>query len=40
MLDEIADILNRSRATMVEDMLGVLSLFGILFVGLSLSGAF
>lgn len=39
MLDEIADILNRSRATVVEDALGVLSLFTLLFVGLGLTGA-
>lgn len=39
MLEEIADILNRSRATLIEDALGVLSLFGLLYVGLSLTGA-
>ncbi len=38
MLDEIAEILNRSRPTLVEDALGVVSLFVLLFVGLSLTG--
>lgn len=39
MLEEIADILNRSRGTLIEDALGVLSLFALLYVGLSLTGA-
>ena len=39
MLEEIADILNRSRATLIEDALGVVSLFVLLFAGLSLTGA-
>lgn len=39
MLEEIADILNRSRATLVEDALGVVFLFVLLFAGLSLTGA-
>lgn len=39
MLDELADIVTRARSTMIEDLLGVVSLFGILFVGLSFSGA-
>lgn len=39
MLKEIADILYRSRATMVEDGLAVLILFVLLFAGLQLSGA-
>jgi predicted transcriptional regulator len=38
MLDEIAEILNRSRPTLVEDALGVVSLFVLLFAGLSLTG--
>lgn len=40
MLTEIADILNHSRATALEDALGVVSLFVMLYIGLSLSGAF
>ena len=39
MLNEIVDILNRSRATMVEDAVGVVSLFLMLYAGLALSGA-
>jgi hypothetical protein len=39
MLTEIKDILNRSRATLIEDVLGMVSLFSLLFVGLYLSGA-
>ena len=39
MLNEITDILNRSRATVVEDTIGVVSLFLLLFAGLGLSGA-
>jgi hypothetical protein len=39
MLDEIKDILTRSHATMVEDLLGVGTLFVLLFVGLSWVGA-
>lgn len=39
MLTEISEIVNRSRATLVEDALGVLSLFVMLFAGLTLSGA-
>ncbi len=39
MLNEIVDILNRSRATMVEDAVGVVSLFLMLYAGLAISGA-
>ena len=39
MLTEISDIVNRSRATLVEDAVGVLSLFVMLFAGLTISGA-
>ncbi len=39
MLNEIADILNRSRATLVEDAVGVISLFLMLYAGLAISGA-
>lgn len=39
MLTEIADIVNRSRATLVEDALGVVSLFVMLYAGLTISGA-
>ena len=39
MLNEIVDILNRSRATMVEDAVGAVSLFLMLYAGLAISGA-
>ena len=39
MLNEIVDILNRSRATIVEDAVGVVSLFLMLYAGLAISGA-
>ena len=39
MLTEISEIVNRSRATLVEDAVGVLSLFVMLFAGLTMSGA-
>ena len=39
MLNEIADILNRSRTTLVEDAVGVISLFLMLYAGLAISGA-
>jgi hypothetical protein len=39
MLNEIVDILNRSRDTVVEDAVGVISLFLMLFAGLAVSGA-
>lgn len=38
MFSEIAEILNRSRTGLVEDALGVVSLFVLLFVGLGMSG--
>jgi hypothetical protein len=37
MLNDIKDILARSRATIVEDSLGVLALFTLLLVGLTIS---
>lgn len=40
MFAEIAEILNRSRKALIEDALGVVSLFVLLFVGLGLSGTF
>lgn len=39
MLNDIKDILTRSRATLVEDGLGVVVLFSLLLAGLTLSGA-
>jgi len=39
MLTEIAEILNRSRATALEDAVGVMSLFVMLYAGLAISGA-
>jgi hypothetical protein len=39
MLTELKDIVIRSRATLIEDLVGVLSLFSLLVVGLYLSGA-
>jgi hypothetical protein len=38
MLTEIAEIVNRSRATLVEDAVGGLSLFVMLYAGLTISG--
>ncbi len=38
MFDEIRDILEGSRATIMGDALGVVGLFGLLFVGLSSTG--
>jgi hypothetical protein len=40
MLTEISEIVNGSRATLIEDAVGVLSLFVMLYAGLTLSGAF
>lgn len=40
MLTEISEIVNRSRATLVEDAVGVLSLFVMLYAGLTMSGTF
>lgn len=39
MVLDILEILARSRATMVKDAAGVVSLFALLFAGLYLSGA-
>ena len=39
MLTELKDILSRSRATMIEDSIGVISLFSLLIAGLYLSGS-
>ena len=39
MLTEISEIVNRSRATLIEDAAGVLSLFVMLYAGLTLSGS-
>lgn len=39
MLQELKDILVRSEASVLADALGVVSLFVLLFAGLSLSGA-
>ncbi len=39
MLNDIKDILTRSRATLIEDATGVAILFSMLLVGLHLSGA-
>lgn len=39
MLTEIKDVITRSRAMLIEDMVGVVTLFGLLILGLHLSGA-
>jgi hypothetical protein len=39
MLTNIKDIVARARGSMIEDALGVTSLFLLLFLGLALSGA-
>ena len=39
MLTELKAILSRSKSTVVEDSVGVLSLFSLLIVGLYLSGS-
>jgi hypothetical protein len=39
MLNDIKTILTTSRATLIEDGLGVMALFAFLLVGLQLSGA-
>jgi hypothetical protein len=39
MLTDLKDILIRSRATLIEDSIGVLSLFSLLVAGLYLSGS-
>lgn len=38
MFTEISEILYRSRATMMEDAVGVICLFALLFAGLGVSG--
>ncbi len=38
MFTEISEILHRSRATLMQDAVGVISLFVVLFVGLGVSG--
>ncbi len=38
MFTEICEILHRSRATLMQDAVGVISLFVVLFVGLGASG--
>ena len=38
MIAEVSEILHRSRATLMEDAIGVISLFVLLFAGLGLSG--
>lgn len=39
MLTELKDILSRSRATLIEDAVGVVVLFSALIVGLHLIGS-
>lgn len=39
MLTEIKAIVSRSRETLIEDSIGVASLFSLLIVGLYLSGS-
>lgn len=39
MLTDIKDIISRSRDTLIEDSIGVISLFSLLIVGLYLSGS-
>jgi hypothetical protein len=39
MLTEIKAILSRSRDTVIEDSIGVISLFSLLIAGLYLSGS-
>lgn len=39
MIKDVKDILTRSRAMVIEDMAGVVTLFGLLVLGLHLSGA-
>ena len=40
MLNEVKAVIERSSATVLQDALGVGSLFAILFVGLSMPGLF
>jgi hypothetical protein len=39
MLTEIAEILARSRRTLIEDAVGVVSLFVLLYAGLTFTGS-
>lgn len=39
MLAELKEVVVRSRAVLIEDMVGVVTLFGLLILGLHLSGA-
>lgn len=39
MLTEMKEVLYRSRAVLIEDLIGVATLFGLLIAGLHLSGA-
>lgn len=39
MLTEIKNIMSRSRDTVIEDSIGVISLFALLIAGLYLSGS-
>ncbi len=39
MFTELKEIVIRSRATLIEDAVGMVSLFGLLVAGLYLSGA-
>lgn len=38
MLTELKEIVARSRATLIEDMLGAVTLFSLLIAGLYMSG--
>ncbi|MGQ0565097.1 MAG: hypothetical protein ACT4OK_08490 [Gemmobacter sp.] len=40
MLDEVKAVIERSSATLWSDALGVVSLFAMLFAGLSMPGLF
>lgn len=40
MLTEVKAVIDRSSATIMQDVLGVVTLFAMLFVGLSLPGVF
>ena len=39
MLTELKEVITRSRTMLIEDMAGVATLFGLLILGLHLSGA-
>ena len=40
MLSEVKAVIERSSATLLQDALGVVSLFALVFVGLSMPGLF